>query len=76
MYKLYGYNRGRKLLDMSDDKKDIIYTLGTYMGCLDTIDYEITRQEGETERTIVKIRSYDDYINCKYEKNKVLIKYK
>ena len=76
MYKLYGNNRGMKLLDISDDIEDIKFTLGTYIGCLDTIDYEIKKQIDNSEITIAKIKSYEDYINYKYDKTKILIKRK
>lgn len=65
MFKLYGNNKGMKLLDMSEDENDIIDTLGTYMGCLDTIDYIVIDNSDGYDNVIHIIHSYDDYINYK-----------
>lgn len=66
LFKLYGNNRGMKLLDQSSNEADIIDTLGTYMGCLDTIDYIIIESTKDGDNIKNVIRSYDDYVAYKW----------
>lgn len=74
MYRLYSNDKGKRLLDISRDEADIVDTLSSYMGVLDTIDYEITSEKIGVEETIAKIKSYDDYLAYKYVDGKKLIK--
>lgn len=65
MYKLYGNNRGMRLLDMSEDETDILDTLGTYIGCLDTIDYIVIENIENYDNVKEVIHSLDDYVEYK-----------
>ena len=66
MYKLYGNNRGMKLLDMSENESDIIDTLGSYIGGLDTIDYIVIENKNNCDDVKEVIHSIEDYIEYKY----------
>lgn len=74
MYILYGNNKGKRILDISENEEDIKDTLGVYMGCLDTIDYEIREKTDNCEKKIATIKSYEDYIDYKYTGGKILTK--
>lgn len=79
MFRLYGNNKGMKLLDVSDNEFDIVDTLGSYIGILDEIDYIIIENDGKSDNTKEVIKNYNDYLGYKhsvFEENKELIKVK
>lgn len=74
MYKLVKNGTGKLILDMSYDKKDIIDTLGSYIGCFLTIDYSIYKNENYHDEKIADIKSMEDYVNFKYGNKELRLK--
>ena len=66
MFRLYGNDKGMKLLDVSHDEMDIVETLGSYIGILDEIDYIVIENNGKCDDIKEVIKNYNDYLGYKH----------
>ena len=66
MYRLYANIAGKKLLDVSENEKDIIDTMGEYLKTNKELHFSIVKQNGKKDTPVLKgvwgIQGYIEYL--------------
>ena len=69
MFRLYGEIAGRKLLDKSNDEKDIIETITEYISQDSELRFLIIKETSEGDEIYRSIRSFQSYLDYLEEYN-------
>ena len=66
VYRLYGDIAGKKLLDVSENEKDIIDTMGEYLKTNKELHFSIVKQKNKKDEPILKgvwgMQGYIEYL--------------